>query len=513
MEEEISEKEKRIRKITKLYYSNPKVQESLVNFAKDREVVPRYFEGFGKRPDALFYPSDIMGLVNKGATSFHASIEQWNDALQISSDMSQEDAERLRKGWDLLIDIDSPYIDLSKLAAKLVLLALEFHGVRNYGLKFSGSKGFHVIVPGKAFPDESFNSKTKSMFPEWPRAITQFLFNEIEPNFRKEAGKIISFGSSKEDIIRGYCKNCSREASEGHLVKMKCPVCGLEIERKDQKISKRRLKCLNDKCAGVLEIEENNPYYYCEYCTEDEEGKKTLNSIKNPEAFEKRRGENVSEHAKFDLVLVASRHLFRMPYSLHEKTSLSSIVLSKEELELFSPKDADPLKISIRDFIPKCEEGEARKLLVAAIEWNKIRNMREEREMLNKYSKVKGKFEEVDFTGVREDMFPEPIKKLLKGLSEGKKRGLFIIITFLRSLGYSPEKISEKAIEWNKKNSPPLREGYVKSQLDWHFRQKKKILPPNYGNESFYRDLGLLEKKPDAKNPIVEVMRALWREK
>ena len=46
---EISEKEARVRKITKLYYSNPKIQEIILNFSQNREVVPRYFEGFGRR--------------------------------------------------------------------------------------------------------------------------------------------------------------------------------------------------------------------------------------------------------------------------------------------------------------------------------------------------------------------------------------------------------------------------------------------------------------------------------
>ena len=50
---EMSEKEQRVRAITKLYYSQQKVQESLLAFSANREVVPRYFEGFGKRPDTL----------------------------------------------------------------------------------------------------------------------------------------------------------------------------------------------------------------------------------------------------------------------------------------------------------------------------------------------------------------------------------------------------------------------------------------------------------------------------
>jgi len=513
MENETGEKEKRIRKITKIYYSNPKVQEALLKFAKDREVVPRYFEGFGKRPDMLNYPSDVMGLVNKGATSFHASEELWDDVLRLNSDMGFEEMQGLRKGWDLLIDIDSPYLDLSRIAAKLVIKAMEFYGISSYGIKFSGSKGFHILVPGNAFPSEIYGSSTKKMFPEWARAITQFLFREIEPSFRKEAGKIMSFGKEKDEKERIFCKNCRRAASSGSIIKMKCPLCGMEIERRDAKLTKRKLRCLNEGCAGVLEIAEKKEYYYCEYCKQDS-SKISLDSIRNPEMFEKRVGEDVTEHAKFDLVLVSPRHLFRMPYSLHEKTALASIVLKKEELDTFSPKDADPLRIKIRDFMPEIIEGQGRKLLAAALEWKKTQDLREEKESTAKYSqRGKESYENIDLSGAREDMFPQPILKLMKGLPEGRKRGLFILITFLRSLGFPLEKISEKVREWNKKNTPPLKEGYIKSQLDWHFRQKKKILPPNYENESFYKDLGLLDKKPDAKNPVVEVMRALRKVK
>ena len=54
----------RIKAITKLYYSNPKIIEAMLKFAQNREVTPRYFEGFGKRPDTLQYASDILELVN-----------------------------------------------------------------------------------------------------------------------------------------------------------------------------------------------------------------------------------------------------------------------------------------------------------------------------------------------------------------------------------------------------------------------------------------------------------------
>jgi hypothetical protein len=54
-----------------------------------------------------------------------------------------------------------------------------------------------------------------------------------------------------------------------------------------------------------------------------------------------------------------------------------------------------------------------------------------------------------------------------------------------------------------------LKEGYVRSQIEWHLKQNKKILPPNYSNDAFYRDIGILDKKPETKNPLVDVMRKI----
>lgn len=514
--EEKSEKEKRIRNITKIYYSNPKVQEAIVNFSSNREVVPRYFEGFGKRPDTIQYPSDIMGLVNKGATSFHASEEIWTDPLKISVDMNQADLTELRKSWDLLIDIDSPYFDVSREAAKLVIELFERYGIKNYGIKFSGSKGIHIIVGGKAFPEEYNGMKMKESFPDWPRAVVEFIFHEITPEFRRRVGRIMSFSSLDKEgdkNIKMACKICHKIAIKGDITKLKCPICNLTIERADYKLTKRRLRCLNTGCAGVLEALDSKDYYKCESCRDPKNNNLLLNSNRQPDSFEP--VEAVDEHAELDLVLVAPRHLFRMPYSLHEKTSLASVVITREQLETFSPKDASPLNITFTDFMPKNEKDEAKRLLSSALAWKKIQTDKIEQEAIRKYGNMQrpsgkpGTYDNSILKDVPEEFFPPAIKKLLKGLEDGKKRGLFILITFLRSCNFSPDYINQKVRDWNKLNTPPLKEGYLRSQIDWHLRQKKQILPPNYENESFYKDLGLIDKKQDTKNPMVDVTRMM----
>src|SRR3989338_6467947 len=88
--EGVSANEERIRKITQMYYSRSEIQKVIFQFANTREVVPRFFEGFGKRPDSLQYFSDILELVRRGATSLHCSEERWNTPLDIVTGMSKE---------------------------------------------------------------------------------------------------------------------------------------------------------------------------------------------------------------------------------------------------------------------------------------------------------------------------------------------------------------------------------------------------------------------------------------
>ncbi len=521
---EQSEKEKRVRAITKLYYSNTQVQKALLDFAKNREVSPRYFESFGKRPDALQYQSDIMGLVNKGATSFHASEELWHNPLEINSDMSQEEMQNARKAWDLLIDIDSPFLDYSKIAASLLIKEIENHGVKSYGIKFSGSKGFHIIVPADAFPDFYNNIEAKKMFPEWPRAIVEYLMFRIKREYNKKVTELgINFEAVKErmnlsekDLLSITCPNCANSVEKTNFVHFECERCHNNYGRPNFKITKKRLRCTEESCPGFMDVKKEEDFFFCNKCKTklDISRDSNVSPYKSTKIVESRNSKDFlakefneelagEKIASLDLVLVAPRHLFRMPYSLHEKTSLSSIVLNKSEIQNFSPQDANPMKVKIQNFYSTAIKGEAKSLLESALNWKSIAE-KDKPEM----KKISEEFV-ADFTGVTEDMFPKPIKKLLVGLPEGRKRGLFVLITFLRSLNFPDDYIHQKIIEWNKKNSPPLKEGYVKSQIDWHFKQKKKILPPNYGNDNFYKDLKLIDELPAEKNPIVEVLKKL----
>jgi hypothetical protein len=408
-------REQRIRKITQLYYSRKDVQEAIFEFSKNREICPRYFEGFGKRPDSFQYKNDVFELVKKGATSFHGSEELWSDSLKIQTGMNETQLNELRVGWDLLMDIDSKYIDYSKIMAKLIIELLNFHGIKNIGLKFSGSKGFHILIPWKAFPKEINEVQTKDMFPEWPRIITKYIMEKI-----------------KEKLI--------------------------------------------DEITDI-----NRPNKY-------------VKDFKAP------------EEVMPDLILVSPRHLFRMPYSLHEKTALASVVLDINKVEEFELKDADPMKVKVKNFMPDSKEGEAEELIREALDWEKENQLRGG----NSEKKIKGEyanFKPIQLKNLTDENFPPCIIKVLEGLSDGKKRALFILINLFRSIGMDKEEMEKKIKEWNKKNNPPIKQGYIETQLSWSYKNKP-IMPPNC--KEFYEGIGVCQPNDfckQIKNPVNYVIR------
>jgi len=497
-EQENIERQAKIDKIMQVgfsYYARKDVQQAIFEFCKNRETVPRYFEGFGKRPDMLDYPNDIFSYAKKGATSFHCSEELWENPLDIITGMSPEHANEKRIGWDFLIDIDSKYLDYSKIAAELMVKALEYHGIKNIGIKFSGSKGLHIIIPWAAFPKEYNGQKTSEKFPEWPRIIANYLQEMIHDNLTE---KIFALSSSRDledkgkEIFEIKCKICNSLATNTKMTKYKCKSNRCKSEMTSLKANRNILRC--PSCKGDMEKISEEDIYLCEKCK--------LNSNKNPEKFEKKA--TVKELIdSVDIVLVASRHLFRVPYSLHEKTRLASIVIDKEEIPNFSPLMADPLKVKIKNFCPCAIEGEASELLAQALDWQQKKVKKIEREFTGDSINVKD-------LKIKEEYFPDCIKKILSGIKQdGRKRALFVLLSFLRSLEMPRQYIEERIDDWNKKNYKPLQEGYIRSQIDWF--EKNKILPPNCGSH-YYKELGI-SCNCGEKNPLSYTIKKALKNK
>ena len=501
--EGVSANEERIRKITQMYYSRSEIQKVIFQFANTREVVPRFFEGFGKRPDSLQYFSDILELVRRGATSLHCSEERWNTPLDIVTGMSKEQLNSIREGWDLLIDIDCKWFEYSKLAARAIVETLQHNGVKHIGIKFSGSKGFHILVPWEAFPKEVGNIATKDLFPELPRKIVAYIKQDAEKIMHEMLPPDFYEQFKNVKISKGIkCKNCSEIVKKFTETTFFCILCKREETKKfEQGFEKIDYKCPD--CNRPLKIKSEKQFFYCPSCK--------ISSQKDPTNFSETEEIDLFELMGLDLVLVSPRHLFRMPYSLHEKTALVSTVISAGDIKDFQPPHANPLTIKIQSFLPQAEKDEARELVMRTLDWHKSQE-KSESLLPNNIINIKSDFKPLEFAKVTEEYYPFTIKKILEGMQDGKKRSLFILINFFRSLGMPPEQIEKKLKEWNEKNTPPLKEGYLKIQLVWAYRNKL-MLPPNFSN-GMYKDLGILDPRDEqyAKNPVHFVSKRISRQ-
>lgn len=482
-------RKKRIDRIKGVYYSRKDVQKALYEFASGREISPQYFEGFGKRPDTFHYFSDVNGLIQKGATSFHCSEEIWEDPMNIYTGMPDEEANEMRQGWDLLIDIDCKYFDYSKKAAQAIIQVFKNHGIKSYGIKFSGSKGFHLIVPWKAFPKEVGGEETRKLFPELPRKLVSYIGYKAEEVMPGLLPKDIYEQFEGSEINKGIkCQNCREMAQEYEFINYVCPKCKRsEFKKLKKGEGRREFKC--PECRKKFEVSDSQEVYVCNSCGS--------NSSENPDNFSRHTEIDLFELMGLDLVMVSPRHLFRMPYSLHEKTALASVVLNENELESFELKDANPLKAEVKNFLPDAEEGEAGEFVMQALDWNETASgdVAERQEGNSEFKPVK-------ITNVAYKNFPPSIQKILEGLKDGKKRALFILINFFRAIGMEKEDIEQRVYDWNKKNEKPLRNGYIKAQLSWAW--KNKLVPPPNFDKEYYKAIGVTPSDEELKfkNPV-----------
>ena len=188
-----------------------------------------------------------------------------------------------------------------------------------------------------------------------------------------------------------------------------------------------------------------------------------------------------------------------MPYSFNEKTGLISVPINPNKVLDFRKEIAmaENVRVSKYRFLDKSKavKNEAKKLLVQAFDFN----------LKREEVKSDKKDYEIPEEAIPEQFFPPCVHNILKGISDGKKRSLFILTNFLTSVGWSYEQAEKLVDEWNKKNPEQLKEVLIKGQLRYHKQKGKKILPPNCTNTMYYKDLRICV--PDnlcakIKNPV-----------
>lgn len=468
------------------FYKREDIQNEIIRNAKDREVAVKFGDkGFGKRPDTLNYPADIIELAKQGATSFHASEELWSNPLRLDPNMKRTEIQELRSGWDLVIDIDCPVWDISKMTAWLIIKSLKELGISSISVKFSGNKGFHIGIPFEVFPRITGKEETRTRFPEAARKIAAYLLEYIgkkhiqveshEIIFGKrfkvgvdKLGKLLGEGIDSLTYLR--CRNCKKKVETREEIHEETIVSSDDIDFMSEGSYKKAKKgSFKKKSCGC-----SNPDY--------------------------ERLLNIGAIIDIDTILISSRHLYRMPYSLHEKSGLASIPFNPEKVLDFKKDFAKPdnVKVSKHRFLDKenIKHGEGSRLLDAALAFS----MEEGKEEI----KIKKEYE-IPKSALPVDYFPPCIKKILNGIEDGRKRSLFTLVNFLTCVGWDHDKMDALLKDWNKKNQEPLREVLIVGQLRYHKQQKKRILPPNCSNKMYYRDIGCCS--PDnlcskIKNPV-----------
>ncbi len=412
------------------YYSRQDVQEFLLDISREREVVGVFRDGgFSSRPGVLIYPGDIQALLKSGVVAFHGSIERWSKPMALK----QDNYESLRKGFDLILDLDCKVFEHGKIAAKVFLLGLEKHGISSHYLKFTGGKGFHIGIPWEAMPEKIDYKPSEKLFPGLARNMGLYL------------------------------REFLREKLERELLKRQSP----------EELAEQVGKPLGE----IMGKDVLDPYKVVD----------------------------------IDPVLISPRHLFRLPYSLHEKSFLVSLPLKLGQLDEFRKQDAEPGKVRvINKFLDRAGENEAEALIAETLDWaSRIKT--QERKRFRERPRF-GK-------AIPPRFFPPCIEKIREGLQDGKKRSVFVLTNFLSTMGWKWEDIERILQEWNEKNEPPLSESYLKNHVRWHRNRKesmqepgteqKSILPPNCAKEGYYQDIGVCNpdgicgrEKKTIKNPV-----------
>jgi len=379
------------KKISKEWYSRDDVAEFLVNYLENREVMGFSVNNAVMRPLVLQQEGDVKLLAGK-LLSVHMSIDIYNDDPNIN------DINELQlAGWDLVIDVDCKELKYDNTTfpawsiAKFIVqdlaefLSRDFEE-RNLYIKFSGNRGFHLVIPFTSFPKEVLGYDILK--------YKELLYRSI----------IIFFQDIAYDIF----------------------------------------------------------YKFLEY-----QGIPT--DLFNPR-----------DYVDIDVQLAAPRHMIRAPYSLHDKTLLVSVIIPPEKLKIFTPLDADPSVID-KIYVPEIKNKQNPLLgdlfiygllyyfyHIATTDYSK------RIEFLERFYKGRRKRRRKIKLPNEEELYPPCIKNLLKGLEDGRKRALFVLVNFFRIIGKSPDETLKILMEWNSRNKSPLKERMIEYAVEYHYNKAKE---------------------------------------
>jgi len=499
------------------YYSNPQIMRAIFTFSTDREFVSAIVDSkgnrkMGARPNFLNEEGDIYSYIARGSNEFHTSIERWCDVMNLGKNKTKEEMDNNRKNWDFIIDIDVDIgFSYAKIIASEIVLFFVDEGIpkKDISIKFSGNKGFHIGLRGEEFPDYICNfggvlEKRAQAFPFLPLFILCYLEEKVSRQLKQKYIDNFSLENISEQLKQKYIDSSSLKPTKEFLLKP---------------------------------------------TTTNLQSKPTPLTTQTP--YQKQQQTNLFVNLKLDFQVFSSRHFIRSPYSLHPKSGFVSLPILPSKIHSFKKEQATIDAVlsysgdGLLGFLDKYSVGKASKMVSNAFLWFDKKNKEEKKQILNKIKQEETKYNK-DFTidllkidaekrkkayievvkqgkglvstqsflfnGLINPLyFPPTILNILKGLKDGRKRALFILINFFRSLSY-PQNMIEIVVEkWNLCNTSPLPKEYVHQQIFYNFKHKKPILPPSFSSE-IYKEIGVYEEDEltkKVKNPITYVLNKL----
>lgn len=212
-----------------------------------------------------------------------------------------------------------------------------------------------------------------------------------------------------------------------------------------------------------------------------------------------------------DTLLISPRHLYRMVYSVNEKSGLVSLPINPDKILQFEKELAqiDNKLFSRYTFMNRNNPGDAQQLVLAARDFKTEDHHK--KHFTEQMMPAPKEIISVD-EYIAEQKFPESIKKMLAGnFSDGKKRMLFVLQHFLSSVGWTYDQIEQRLSIWNTTHSEPIRETVFKGQMFYlkqQLQEGRRMMPPNFDSAQYYLDLiGTSEDYKKAKNPVTLAKR------
>ncbi len=424
------------------FYKRPEIQRAIADASDSKEIAVRFGgKGYGKRPDVVKFPRDVLEFAMKSVSSFHASEELWFNPLDLKSSMSDKEKKELRTGWDLVIDIDCHEFEYSKIAAQIIVEFFQYYNIKSLSCKFSGNKGFHLGIPFECFPEYFNGVPTCELFPEAPRKIAQLMIDRIEEELGK---RILDFEDGDFETI----------------------------------ISKTKLK--RERIMGEKDAEFGGTESYLKGAELAEIDTVLISSrhlYRMPYSFNEKSG-LVSVSIPLDKVMQFEKSMAQPENVFYDEDNK---FLDRENVIY----------------------NEAERLMVAAYDHHGVEKTQEMvMESFQKEFDSEKEFSAPEMA-IEEEYFPPCMKCALGGMGDGKKRALFAMMNFFRCVGWQKEGVAERLAKWNEVNEEELKQTILNGQIRYSFMKKEIFLPQNC--KSYYEDLALCKPDKlcaKIKNPV-----------